>query len=211
MRFPKSLPAMTLEPEAAASCIRLAVCSFPGRSAWLYEKKIPYRLYADGLIAAYPRWFHDFSIPEGGGTCAFPVDRGIMEGLSFSEEELLALAEENTRKMDLLMSPLDTVLGPEILPAAGIPVWCVRENASAFGASVILDGCKLEKIYEKFETPYFIIPSSIHEVLVLKEADGDPEALNRIIREVNETEVRPEERLSDSVLYFDGNRLSSCS
>ena len=51
---------------------------------------------------------------------------------------------------------------------------------------------------------YFILPSSIHEVLLLRD-DGnmDYRALEAMVREINATQVAPEERLSDQVYHYD--------
>ena len=51
---------------------------------------------------------------------------------------------------------------------------------------------------------YFILPSSIHEVLLLRD-DGnmDYRALEAMVREINVTQVAPEERLSDQVYHYD--------
>ena len=51
---------------------------------------------------------------------------------------------------------------------------------------------------------YFIIPSSIFEVIALRD-DGntDPKMLQQMVREVNETTVSPEEILSSEVYHVD--------
>ena len=51
----------------------------------------------------------------------------------------------------------------------------------------------------------FIYPSSIHEVLVLPDEGTRKQRakLKEMVEEVNETNVSPEERLSNSVYYFD--------
>ena len=49
----------------------------------------------------------------------------------------------------------------------------------------------------------YILPSSIHEILLLPVSAGKPEELAEIVKEVNRTQVQPEERLSDSVYLYD--------
>ena len=205
MIIPDLSSALTITSESAAAAVRLAVCSFPGRQAWLEQMRIPFRLCADGLIAAYPRFFQEEGI---GGTCTFPVSRDILEGLSLSTDDIFAAAEKNTSEAGFLINSLEEMVGAETaLPSAGTSVWCVRENRPVYGASVILDHTKLRKIHHLLGSSFFIIPSSVHELLVLRESEGDRDSLNRIIREVNAAEVSPEERLADRVFLFDGKDL----
>ena len=50
---------------------------------------------------------------------------------------------------------------------------------------------------------YFVLPSSIHEVLILPDRGRvDPAALLEMVTEVNEAEVLPEDRLADRVMFF---------
>ena len=52
---------------------------------------------------------------------------------------------------------------------------------------------------------YYILPSSIHEMLLMpaEYSDYDARVLQRIVAEINETEVSPEDRLTDSIYYYD--------
>ena len=54
-----------------------------------------------------------------------------------------------------------------------------------------------------------IIPSSIHEVLVMPYGDLDVDYVNSIIRDVNEMQVAPKERLGDHAYLFDLDILKS--
>ena len=57
--------------------------------------------------------------------------------------------------------------------------------------------------------PYYILPSSIHEVLLVKQSEGyNLEALREMVKEVNRTEVRPEEILSSCIFKYNGQKLS---
>ena len=55
------------------------------------------------------------------------------------------------------------------------------------------------------EGDYYILPSSVHEVLVLsKEADITPAVLRDMVVEVNQGLVPLEERLGDEIYEFQG-------
>ena len=62
----------------------------------------------------------------------------------------------------------------------------------------------LRRLSEKFSGSFYVIPSSIHEVLLLKATkDEDTAYLNRMVRAVNEQRVAPEEVLADHVYFYD--------
>lgn len=51
---------------------------------------------------------------------------------------------------------------------------------------------------------FYVLPSSIHEVLLVKDNGfNDIDNLERMVREVNATEVDPEDKLTDSVYHYD--------
>lgn len=85
----------------------------------------------------------------------------------------------------------------EILFVAGVP-------DQTHGAAVIAYPNFFENAAEKLGGDYFIIPSSIHEVLLVKDT-GEMNArdLAAMIREVNATEVAPEDVLTDHAYHYD--------
>ena len=61
----------------------------------------------------------------------------------------------------------------------------------------------LAKIAEKAESDLYILPSSVHEVLVLK-ADNEiePKELKTMVTEINGTEVAQDEVLTDNAYRY---------
>ncbi len=71
------------------------------------------------------------------------------------------------------------------------------------GATTVLYPELLKRLGERFEGNYYVIPSSVHEVLLLKDTEGeDSKRLNHMVREVNDTQVEPEEVLSHHVYFY---------
>ena len=65
----------------------------------------------------------------------------------------------------------------------------------------------LKKAWEKFGN-YFILPSSIHELIVLPDDGESPvENLREMVKTVNNTQLLPEDVLSNDVYYYDGNKI----
>lgn len=71
------------------------------------------------------------------------------------------------------------------------------------GAITLLYPEVLRKIGERFLGDYYVIPSSVHEVLLLKSTrENDREYLDQTVKTVNEKTVIPEEVLSDHAYYY---------
>lgn len=73
-----------------------------------------------------------------------------------------------------------------------------------YGAAAMLYPGVMEKISERIGGPFFILPSSVHETILL--AGGDASALQRaeeMLRMANKEVVQPEDYLSDSVYAYD--------
>ena len=62
----------------------------------------------------------------------------------------------------------------------------------------------LQEAAEKLGGDYYILPSSVHEVLFLPQKGGeDYRELEMTVREINDTQVAPQDRLSDKVYHYD--------
>lgn len=76
-----------------------------------------------------------------------------------------------------------------------------------FGASAILYPGRLETIALYLKENYYILPSSVHEVIILPESYAVSRAeLDVIICEINDSHLREEEYLSDHSYYYDRNK-----
>ena len=82
------------------------------------------------------------------------------------------------------------------------------------GASALFYPKVMDKLGEVLGHDYFILPSSIHEMLVLPENGNNQneslscgkisaDELRMMVTEINATQVSPAERLTDDVYYFD--------
>jgi len=93
----------------------------------------------------------------------------------------------------------------EMMPPMDVPQLMVLTNDQAlYGAGALFYPGQLDTIASQIGSDYFVIPSSIHEVLILPD-DGtiDRHAIESMIQEVNMTAVAPEERLSDHAYHYD--------
>lgn len=77
-----------------------------------------------------------------------------------------------------------------------------RIGSGAFGASSVIKARR--ELEEMFPNGYVVIPSSVHEVIVqpYPETEDDYNYMLDIVREINDTQLAPEERLSYNVYKF---------
>ena len=85
----------------------------------------------------------------------------------------------------------------------------VLTNTKMFlGASCILYPGIPDKIAKRLEGSYYVIPSSIHELLLIPESEMiDTGEMRSIVREINASEVLVRsEVLSDNIYYYDAGK-----
>ena len=88
--------------------------------------------------------------------------------------------------------------------ASTVPVYVLSSRKRLQGAACMLYPDLLRKIADRMDSSYYIIPSSIHELLLIPAAGfADRDELKAMICEINDTHVAPEERLSYSLYGYD--------
>ena len=119
-------------------------------------------------------------------------------------DEIWDIAKKNTPKLlkaDIKpissFIPSDSVYDEE----EEMYVLCNRKKTS--GAGVILYDKILEKLSLELESDLYILPSSIHETIIIKADDNkDVSALKEMVRNINNTVVSAEDILSDRVYHY---------
>lgn len=85
-----------------------------------------------------------------------------------------------------------------------LPMQILSNTDRVHGAACILYPGVLSEWAESRKQNLYIIPSSVHEVIVLPDnGEEDPCRLREMISEVNATQVEPEEILSNHLYYYD--------
>ncbi|MBR5931132.1 MAG: hypothetical protein IKZ95_03805 [Lachnospiraceae bacterium] len=196
----------------------IRACNYQKNKARL--KTIPHRLAADLAVTC-----HLMEKEEDGTFCSTVVDYGLMEWMEVREEQLFADAfTYSPHNLPPLIRPMESIidamlgLAEEPPPAMTLeeqmqgfclredmPVLTNRENRN--GAAVLFYPGVLELIGEQMGTDYFILPSSIHETILLPD-DGTYRLaeLEEMVVEINRSELLPKDYLSDSVYYFNRTR-----
>ena len=92
----------------------------------------------------------------------------------------------------------------EMYQTMGVPLTIVTNEQMLDGASVLFYPGQMDQIGELLKGDYYILPSSTHEMLVLPDnGEMTSRELKHMVMEVNNSEVRPEEKLADEVYHYD--------
>lgn len=150
------------------------------------------------------------------GQMTMPITYDLLKHYEISEEELDQIAMENLAKTEFDFKSMYDVLKEMVpegfpLPSADESMYVLTNKTKINGAAAILDKGTMNKIAEQLGCDFVIIPSSIHEVIILKvENNMSVDDLKQMIGEVNNTELDPKEVLSDHpYIYSRKNGLMS--
>ena len=84
-----------------------------------------------------------------------------------------------------------------------IPMYVLTNACKLHGSACILYEDLLVLISQKINNDFYIIPSSIHEVLLIPAENATSyDELSSMVREINSTQVSREEILSDHVYFY---------
>lgn len=87
--------------------------------------------------------------------------------------------------------------------AEGVEMYVLSNKEKQYGAVYMLDTEVMNKIAEEIGGDIVVIPSSIHEsILLKKQKDTDFDILREMVKEVNRTQLHPTEILSDEVYQY---------
>ena len=177
------------------------------RNADLLEK-VPHKNMED--MAVVYRFVLD-SDSDGRGSIL--VTNQLMDNYGITAEQLHADALQYAPVMrpaviQTMAETLLEMMGPEakdmipVLPDDPLFVATVPDKIQ--GAGVLAYQDFMEQAAERVGGDFFILPSSIHEILLVRD-DGtfDINHLEDMVKQVNETEVAPEDLLTDSVYHYD--------
>lgn len=162
-------------------------------------EKISCELDPDGLESYL---FIKYKSDDGVGT--MKIDDQFLKMMEVEKEEAWDRAMKNVCD-DTVIQSIDKIFSEMMgIPynlnmESEIPLYIVSSKDNVKGASSILDNDKLKKFGEKHGIKHLlVIPSSIHEMLISPYADWmELDEMDAMVKEVNQKEVLPEERLTD--------------
>ena len=146
------------------------------------------------------------------GVASMIVQKHMLKEWDISEEELWEAAFSNLKTEEFEIKDVNEVLRfifPE-RDLTGLPdknkfesaLYVLTNKYQNRGAIGMLRTDLLEKFAEWGDCDLYILPSSIHEVLLLADNEIPVDELRRMVRSVNRGVVDEMDRLSDEVYYY---------
>ena len=177
-------------------------------------KEIPHREILDLSIV-----FYLIVDMEERSTATILIRNEHLKVWGMDEEQLLSFAYENVQRLIppqlFLMreiveetlelgrrKPINLFEYPENLK--GEFMYVLTNSHRNLGAAAILYPGVQKKIAEILNGGYYVIPSSVHEMIIVPMTESiTRKELDQMVKEVNENVVDPEEILSDHVYIYD--------
>lgn len=178
-------------------------------------KDIPYFRYQDLAVI-----FYCLLHADADNQASILIHNHHLELWNITKDTLYTLAKENTPKLlKPQLMPMKSVLAEmHLLPESelseqGPPLYILTNEYRTNGATVLLYEGLLQEIADLFEKDLIVLPSSIHEVLLLAADASDRRELSHyteMVKEVNASHLADEEILSDHAYYYcrKGNLLT---
>ena len=135
------------------------------------------------------------------------------------KEKLFKIALENTQNSDKVkFQSMNEVISEMMTGNAeedlASPMYVLSNKDNQYGATVSLYPNVLKQISKQIGSDYYILPSSVHELLILRKKDCDitEKELRSMVREINQSIVSPEEILGNEVFEYraDRNKVKKC-
>ena len=156
------------------------------------------------------------------------ITKGLASNMEYDEKEMVLDAMKNTIRafpaqlvemhkvmMDVsglyALAPEDNLLGRDDAPKKDVSMLVITNSDKFFGATALFYPEMEKRIAEIVGGSYYVLPSSVHEMIVLPDNGTlEERELAQMVRTVNAAEVHPEEQLGNKVLYYNAahERLS---
>lgn len=149
-------------------------------------------------------------LPNQTGDYTMKVSKRLFELWKVSKEEFLLTVGENMRNDDYEIMDMEEFfenalgLEDENSEKQYGKMAILTNHQRYLGAMGMLDKSLLSEYAERMDGNLMILPSSIHETLLIRDDESVPvEMLNEMIMQINESCVDETEILSDHAYYYD--------
>lgn len=171
-------------------------------------KNMPHEKYLDLAVVYY--YLVDIS---GGGAGTILINNFHLELWGIEKEELHSVAVSNYKKLyrieresmrNILISFLKDAMVEDdsFMDDMGMKMYVMTNHLKLYGATAMLFPEELKRIADEWGCDLYILPSSVHEVIVLPDLKEEVETLREMVCDVNKNQVDKVERLSNSVYHY---------
>lgn len=183
-------------------CIFYRLVNYEANKEQLYD--VPYIPFLDLALT-----FHYRCKQSDNSVNSFRINDKLMKMWGLCVDDLFDYAEQNMPVMfPDVFATLSNVMR-KYIPCScdeldfSENIFVLTNNYGINGATAMLYTTKLHKLADFLDDDLYIIPSSIHEIIIIPVNEAnDGEIIKSLINEVNYSQVLPEERLSDNLYIF---------
>ena len=170
-----------------------------------FETGKTYEPYLDLAIGLYV----DLGTDEEGGNATVFVTDALLKYWKITKEQAYETAYSNAKyRVQTLQDVLEELMGKPLSDEGEEIVtskksWMLSTLERRYGAAGIVDVELLRKTAERLDSDFYILPCSIHElILVPEETIYSKQSIYEAIRNINEKEVDDEVFLSNNVYFY---------
>lgn len=153
---------------------------------------------------------------DQGGIASVTVTYNLLDHIGLEFEELYDKALDNmmgevprVEGIGSIISRIMPDLSEDQCEDLATGMYVVTNHEYLYGSYFLLHDRLLEKLANEMDSDLFVLPSSIHDLIVLRYLEGEWEHFRAMIEEINLTVVQPEEVLaSHPYVYRRGIGLS---
>lgn len=147
------------------------------------------------------------------GSMRFAVTKDIVEGQNYDIDKMFETAMKNNEPVlvdisDAIFSDgiefAENLFDKELSDKLPDGMYTLTNSSTNLGAAVLYYPDVQKRIGDMLQNSYYVLPSSIHELMILPcSVNDNPEIFRKMVKEANETVVNPQEVLSDRVFMYD--------
>lgn len=146
-----------------------------------------------------------------GSIAKAPFSKELCSHFSVGDQELLQIVQDETAKNMMPIRELRAFIteqfGAVPLQPEGDFLYLATTKNLQYGASVICTDDFFKKAAQQVRGDYYILPSSINEVILMKgDAMVKPTELRQLVEEINANELDAVERLTDNAYHYDARK-----
>ncbi len=168
-------------------------------------EQVPHKKYLDLAIVCYCD-IKDKRIGHG----SILIKKEHMEMWEIDDEQLIQDAMRNMPHlypvdfMNMSVVLKELYRDPVNLLDVELPMFVLTNTQRINGAASLLYEGQLDKIAKILDQDFYVLPSSIHEVIIVPKSRGrDEEDLSRMVDEINHEQLAREEILSNHAYRYD--------
>ena len=138
------------------------------------------------------------------------VQNHLMQNWGVSEEELFnagckTMREKHPVRVRTIVSAMQNMIPCFAIepPEDAVPLYMLGDSSEPFLSSAIVYSDAVKELAVKCQTDIYIIPSSVHELLLMPKCSGvDEMSILQMVWIVNRTQVSEEDFLSDNIYVY---------